>query len=95
MEDDFGVAVGAEDVALCLQLGPQVEEVVKLAVEDDAARVVLVPNRLLTAGEVDDAQPPHAEKDALPAPRSDFVGAAMEKSARRCFRGKDIDAEGA
>ena len=55
----------SDDVAkrcpLRFQLAPQLPVVVDLAVEDDANGAVLVVDRLMTACEVDDREPPHAE----------------------------------
>jgi hypothetical protein len=64
VDDDFGVGMGAEGVAQCLELRHQILEVVDLAVEDDDDRAVLVEQRLLSGGEVDDRQAAVTESDA-------------------------------
>ena len=50
MKDNFRVALRAKNVTLGFQLRTQVAEIVQLAVKDNAARHVFVPNRLLPAG---------------------------------------------
>src|SRR5262249_50446819 len=77
VQDHLGVAARAEDVAAGLQLGAQVEEVIQLAVVDDAASPVLVPNGLLAAGQVDDAEAANAEEEAAGVPRAALVGPAV------------------
>src|SRR5690606_20998535 len=52
-------------------------EVVDLAVEDDRHRAVLVEQRLLAGGEVDDGQAPVRERDARLEVVATFVRAAM------------------
>ena len=52
-------------------------EVVDLAVGDDLHRAVLVRERLLAAGDVDDRQPAHGEADARQQDAALVVGAAM------------------
>ena len=64
MDDDFGVRVGAERVTAREQFGADLGEVVNLAVEDDLDRAVLVRERLIARGQIDDAQAPMAEADA-------------------------------
>ena len=77
VDDHLGVAAGAEDVAQRLQLGHQLLEVVDLAVEDDADAAVLVEQRLLAGGDVDDRQPAMAEADARLDVDAALVGAAV------------------
>jgi len=77
VDDDLGVAAGVEDVAQGFELGYQFLEVVDLAVEDDRHRTVLVEQRLLAGGEVDDRQPPMRERDAGLEVVAPFVRAAM------------------
>ena len=74
--------VGAEDVAAPRRAaGPELPVVVDLAVEDDPDRSVLVRHRLLAVLEIDDAQPPHAEADALAEIDALVVGPAMHHRA--------------
>ncbi len=61
VDDRLGVRSGAVAVSDGLQLGPEVGVVVDLAVVADPHRPVLVAQRLLAGGQVDDAQPPVAE----------------------------------
>ena len=82
MQDDFGVAVRAEHMAFRLQLRTQIEEVVNLAVKDNAAGLILVPNRLLPAGQINDAEPAHPKEDLPSHPGSIFVRAAMQQPVR-------------
>ena len=64
VEDDFRVGVGAELVSLRDERRAQFLEIVDLAVEDDPDRAVLVRERLMSLGQVNDAQPAMAESDA-------------------------------
>ena len=77
MHQHLGVRVGAENVAGGGELRGEFDVVVDLAVEDDADGPVFVPDRLPAALEVDDAQPPHAERQARCDMRARAVGAAM------------------
>src|SRR6266850_2129790 len=52
-------------MACRFELGAQLAEVVDLAVEHDPDGTVLVVDRLMAGREIDDAQAPHAERDAL------------------------------
>ncbi len=65
MDEDLGVAARLQHVAGGAQLALEVEVVVDLAIEDDADRAVLVPDRLRAALEIDDAEPPHAEREPV------------------------------
>ena len=51
--------------------------IVDLAVEHDQDVAVLVRDRLVPAGQVDDAEPPHAEADPALDERAPVVRAAM------------------
>ena len=59
-----GLGVGARAVAMAggFELRPDVGVVVDLAVEDDPDRAVLVRHRLMAGRQIDDAQPPVAER---------------------------------
>jgi len=67
VDDRLGVGRGGEPVAVGLELLAQLPEVVDLAVEDDPDAPVLVGDRLIAAGEVDDGEPSHAETGAIGA----------------------------
>ena len=60
-----------------VELGDQFLEVVDLAVEDDGDGAVLVEQRLLAGGHVDDRQPPMAEADARRDVQTALVRAAV------------------
>ena len=63
MEQDFGVRmVAAENVSARRELGPELCVIVDLAVEDHGDPFVLVPHRLVPTLDVDDSEPPMAEK---------------------------------
>jgi len=81
VDDDLGVAAGAEDVAEALELGGQLGVVEDLAVEDDPVAAVLGAERLLAAGQVDDGQPGMAEERVLVAPGAELVGPAVPQGA--------------
>ena len=58
LQHDLGVGVGLEGAPERLELGPQVEVVVDLAVVGDRVATVGGVHRLLAVGDVDDRQPP-------------------------------------
>ena len=91
VDDHLGVAVGAKDVAQRLQFGHQLLEVVDLAVEDDADAAVLVEQRLLAGGHVDDRQPPMAEADTRLDVHAALVGAAVVLRFVHAHQGRAID----
>jgi hypothetical protein len=78
VHDDFGVALGVEDVAVRLQLGYQLAVVVDLAVEDDHHRAVLIEQGLLTGGDVDDGQAPVAKAETGLDMQTAFIRAAVQ-----------------
>ena len=78
VDDDFGVGVGAEDMAERLEFGHQLLEVVDFAVEHDDHAAVLVEQRLLAGGQVDDRQPPMSKPHARLQMQATLVGAAVE-----------------
>src|SRR5215831_20872624 len=55
----------------------QLAEVVDLAVEDHRDPPVLVADRLMSGRDIDDAQPPHGERDARLHEHPLIVGPAM------------------
>ncbi len=81
MDDDLGIAARGELVARLLETGPQLAEVVDLAVADDDEIAVLVADRLMAAGDVDDRQPPHAEEQLIVDEATLVVGSSMQNGA--------------
>src|SRR6266498_516392 len=67
MDEHFRIAAGAEAMPGGLQVGPQLEVVVDLAVVDDEHGAVLIPEGLPPAGDVDDAEAHVSQAD----PRSE------------------------
>ena len=62
LEDDLGVAVREETIALGLEFGPEFTEVVDAAVEDNAEPERRIDHRLLGgSGQIEDAEPAMAE----------------------------------
>ena len=84
MDEHLGVAVGAEAVALRLQLGAELPVVVELAVLDDDDAAVLVRDRLVAGLEVDDRQPAGGETDGAVDVDAARVGPAVDE--RRAHR---------
>ena len=82
VHERLGIARGPQLVALLLQLRAQVAVVVDLAVEDGDDRAVLVEDRLVAAGEIDDAQTARAERDAVVREVALAVGPAMDDPIR-------------
>ena len=69
VHDGLGIGIRVERVPVRDELRAQLAVVVDLAVEDHPDGAVFVANRLVAAGEVDDAQAAHAERRAI-APRT-------------------------
>ena len=59
------------------ELRPERAEVVDFAVEDDPDGPIFVVDRLMSRRQIDDAQPPHAERNPLVHEPAFVVGAAM------------------
>src|SRR5260370_25014722 len=64
MHQRFGIAVGSEVVTLANQIGSQFLVVVNLAIEYYPDSSVFVRNWLVAGGQIDDAEPPHADAAA-------------------------------
>src|SRR6185312_5053835 len=64
MDEDLGIRMmRGKAMAAMHQLLTQLPVIVEFAVEDDPDLAVLVPHRLVAAGEIDDRQPPMPEED--------------------------------
>ncbi len=79
VHDQLGVGVGAEDVALRLQLGLALGVVEQLAVEDDRDRAILVEDRLAAVAEADDGQAAIGKAEALADQEAVVIGSAVPK----------------
>ena len=77
MNDGLGVAARAVAVALPLEVGAQGCVVVDLSIECDPDAVVLVGERLMSAGEIDDGKAPEAEEGGRVGVKALVIGAAM------------------
>ena len=78
VDDDFGIATSVEDMTEHLQLWNEFLIIVDFPVEDDADRLILVIERLLAGGQIDDREPAVAEADARFDMQATFVRAAMK-----------------
>ena len=93
LEDHFGVARGEEPVALGLELGAQLLVVIDAAVEHERQAELGIDHRLLAAlGQVDDLEPPVAERHA-PARHDAFRvrparGHGAGHGTQRLYRGR-------
>ena len=65
MNDNFSIATGIETVAAGLQLTPQLGKIVDFSIENHPDTLILVVYRLVPAGHINDAQPPHAQPYAI------------------------------
>ncbi len=65
VDDDLGVALRGKPVAERLELRAQFDVVEDLAVVDDPERTVLVADRLIAAGQVNDAEPRAAQANPV------------------------------
>ena len=82
VDDDLGVGVRAEDVALGLQLRLALGVVEQLAVEDDRDAAVLVGDRLVAVAEADDGEAAVGEAEAGADQESVVVRSAMPERLR-------------
>ncbi len=81
VDQDLGVGmVAAEDMTRGEKLGAQFCLVVDLAVEQDADRAILVPHRLMAAGDIDDGKSLEGEMHGVIAVdmKAGVVGAAVD-----------------
>src|SRR5439155_692242 len=62
MDDGLGITPRPKAMPAGDQVAPQVMVIVDLPIEDDLNGAILVGDRLLPAGDVDDRQPAHAER---------------------------------
>ena len=91
MKNDFGVAMGAKDMALRLQFGAHFREIVDFAVEDDRQALILGQHRLRAAGQVDDRQAQMAQAHARRGPNAAAVGTAMRHRVQHRAHPRGID----
>jgi len=82
MDDRFGIAVRPKDVSRVLERGPHRLKIVDLAIEHDPPLARLVAQRLMTAGEIDDAQATHADRRATIVVEPVVVGSPMHDRRR-------------
>ena len=87
VQQDLDLGVGAKDVALGGKGCAQLEVVVDLAVEDDGDGLVLVEDRLLAGGDVDDGEPPRPEGNARPFPEAGRIRARDAAGSASSVRG--------
>ena len=78
MDEHLGVGAAMERVALGLQLAPQLHKIVNFAVEHNDDAFVLVGHGLRArVGQVQNGQPPEAQRDAVAGVHAAHVGAAV------------------
>ena len=82
MNDRFCIGAGGELVAASDEIASEIGVVVDLAIENDNDRSVFIKDRLLSAAEVDDAQPSMAEADVVLDKITVIIRTAMRLS--RC-----------
>src|SRR5207244_2408078 len=85
MNDRLGVGTGPELMTASLQLLSQLEVVVDLTVQDRMHPSRLVRDRLMSVGDVDDAEPACSERDALFDDAARVIGAAMDDRVRHAL----------
>ncbi len=82
VDGGLGVAVALVAVSRGFKLRADVGVIVDLAVVRDPERVVLIRHRLTAGGEVDDAQPPMAQRDFTMHVESGCIGTAVGDDVR-------------
>jgi hypothetical protein len=80
-QDDLGVTLRVKAVPLPDQGGPQLAEIVDLAVQDDGEPTVVAHDRLLPRREIDDGEPAVGEPDGTVPERPLSVGPAVGEAA--------------
>ena len=85
VEDDLGVAGGAEVVAHRFELGPQLPVVVDLAVVGDVDEPVVGAHRLVAADQVDDAEAAEPEAGGVGLEEAQVVRPAVGLRGRHRF----------
>jgi hypothetical protein len=90
VRQDLGVAPAPEVMPGLLELLAQFQVVVELAVLDRPDGTVLVPERLVSARDVDDAQTPRSERDARGEIRPSIVRASMRHDVGHAIQGRLI-----
>src|SRR5262249_32201466 len=91
MHDDFGIGVGVKLVAAGDQFFAQFREIVDFAVEHDPDRLVFVVDGLVSAGEVNDAEPAHAEPGSAAGVDALVVRPAVDDGAAHAPHGVGAD----
>ena len=80
-EDHLGVRAGAEAVTAGLELTPELEVVVDLAVVDESIPILRIGHRLPPRRrEIENREPPEPESHTGLVPHADVIGAAMGKA---------------
>ena len=82
MNDDFRVGLGIKAVPQRLHFAPQLDIVENLAVEDQPDFAIFVVDRLLTAGQVDDAEARVRHREPTLQEKSGAVGPTMMQAAQ-------------
>ena len=82
MDDQLRVAVGAEHVALGLELDAPFGIIEQLAVADDGHATILVEDRLLAVLQPEDAQPTVRKPNSRHEQKAGIVRAAMNQGIR-------------
>ncbi len=91
-KDDLGVARRPEPMALLLEIGAQLLEVVDLAVVRDDKRSIVVRHRLVRPiAEVDHLQAPVHQPDSVPRPHARIVRASMLEGTDHAIEERPID----
>src|SRR5262245_16751980 len=79
VHDGLGIASGAQTVPSLNEHPAQFLVVIDLAVEHNPGRSVLVADLLLTAPDIDDAQPTHTQSDTGAEVNTFFIGPAVHQ----------------
>ena len=91
VKQHFGIAIGAEDRALGLQLGANLLKIIDFAIVGDGDALVGGKHRLRAAAEIDDRQPAMAEADAGRRPHPRSIRPAMREHVRHRADPRRID----
>ena len=86
MEDNLNVAVGAKAMAARLKIGPDGLMVVDFPVADEMNIALFIGDRLMAAGDVDDAEPTHCQPGIAPGLDALVIGAAMRHRGAHCAK---------
>src|SRR5260370_41507988 len=91
MNDDFSIGIGVEAMTGAFELPPQLKKVIDLAIKNNPDRPVFIEYGLVSANQVNDAEPPHSEAGVLFYKKAFVIGAAMHDGLAHAMDNRFVD----